>query len=60
MLGELFMDMTNQIIESPELLKELDKSIDDIENGRVTAHEETMKILTQRYNEFVSENSRNR
>lgn len=60
MLGELIMDMTNPIIESPELLKELDKSIDDIENGRVTAHEETMKILTQRYNEFVSENSRNR
>ena len=55
MLGELIMDMTNPIIESPELLKELDKSIDDIENGRVTAHGETMKILTQRYNKFVSE-----
>ena len=54
------MDITNMAIESPEFLKELDKSIDDIENGRVTAHEETMKILTQRYNEFVSENSRNR
>lgn len=27
------------------LLKELDKGIDDMENGRTTPHEETMKIL---------------
>ena len=57
MLGGLAMDMTTPITETPDLLKELDKGIDDMENGRVTAHEDTMKILTQRYNDYVSRNS---
>ena len=39
------------------LLKELDKGIDDMENGRTTPHEETMKILRQRYNEYVLQDS---
>ncbi len=26
---------------------------DDMENGRVTSHEDTMKILMQRYNDYV-------
>ena len=57
MLGELVMDMTTPIIETPDLLKELDKGIDDMENGRVTAHEDTIKTLMQRYNDYVSQNS---
>lgn len=50
------MDATLPAVEKPELLEQLDKGIDDMENGRVTPHEETMKILTQRYNDYVSQN----
>ncbi len=57
MLGELAMDVTMPVVETPELLEELDKGIDDMENGRVTSHEETMKTLIQRYNDYVSQNS---
>lgn len=53
MLGELTMDA---VIETPELLGELDKGIDDMENNRVTAHEDTMKILMQRYEDYVLQN----
>lgn len=54
MIGGLAMDITTldktiPVTETPELLTELDKGIDDMENGRVTPHEETMKILLQRY-----------
>ena len=56
MLGGLAMDVTMPIVETPKLLEELDKGIDDMENGRVTPHEETMKILMQRYNDYVSQN----
>ncbi len=42
--------------ETPELLNELDKGIDDMENGRITPHKETMKVLLRRYNDFVSQN----
>lgn len=58
MLGGLAMDtVIMPVIEMPELLEELDKGIDDMENGRVTSHEDTMKILLQRYNDYVSQNS---
>ena len=44
MLGGLAMDaITMPVIETPELLEELDKGIDDMESGRVTPHEDTMK-----------------
>ncbi len=57
MLGGLAMDTTMPVVETPELLDALDKGIDDMENGRVTSHEETMKTLIQRYNDYVSQNS---
>ena len=56
MLGGLAMDVTMPVAEAPELLEKLDKGIDDMENGNVTPHEETMKILMQRYNDYVSQN----
>ena len=56
MLGELAMDVTMPVVETTELLEELDKGIDDMENGRVTPHEDTMKILMQRYDDYVSQN----
>ena len=56
MLGGLAMDVTMPVVEIPELLEELDKGIDDMENGCVIPHEETMKSLVQRYNDYVSQN----
>ena len=56
MLGGLAMDVTMPIVETPDLLEELDKGIDDMENGRITTHEETMKVLMQQYNDYVSQN----
>ena len=56
MIGGLAMDVTTPVVESSDLLDELDKGIDDMENGRVTPHEDTMKILMQRYNDYVSNN----
>ena len=53
MLGGIAMDATVSIIDETELLKELDKGIDDMEQGRVTPHEESMKVLIQRYNDYV-------
>lgn len=46
-----------EMTETPELLKKLDKGIEDMENGRVNPHEDTMKILIQQYNDYVSQNS---
>ena len=43
--------------EKPELLIELDKSIDDMENGRVTPHAEAMEMLKKKYEEYVDQNS---
>jgi hypothetical protein len=57
MIGELYMEVMIPINDTPDLLKELDKGINDMENGRVTAHEDTMKILMQRYEDHVSQNS---
>lgn len=51
--------MFNYIIdasETPELLKDLNKGIDNMENNCVTSHEDTMKILIQRYNDYVLQN----
>ena len=48
------MDYSNV---SSELLIELDMSIDDIENGRVTPHAEAMEILKRKYEEYVDQNS---
>ncbi len=45
--------MDTMPVETPELLEDLDKGIDDMENGRVTPHEETMNVLIQRYNDYV-------
>lgn len=47
-----YMKMNDQI-EDNELCKELDKGIADMEEGRVTPHDESMKILWQRYLEYV-------
>ena len=59
---KIALEMTRELneyehpdIETPELLKELDKGIDDMENGHLTSHEESMKILKERYNEDVGE-----
>ncbi len=49
--GVPFMDTTLSM--NKELCALLDKGIDDYENGRVTPHEESMKILMQRYKEYV-------
>ena len=57
MLGELIIDATTSIVETSNLLEELDKGIDDIENNRITSHEKTMEILMQQYNDYVSQNS---
>ena len=51
------MYITEFLYETSDILVELDKGIDDMENGRVTAHEDTMKILMQRYEDHVSQNS---
>lgn len=56
MLGGFAMNITIQDSELHELLKELDKGIDDIESNRVTPHEETMKLLMQQYSDYVSQN----
>lgn len=60
MLGGAAMDTSITPVidmpETPELLKELDKGIEDMENGRVTAHEDTMKLLMQQYDDYVSQN----
>ena len=39
--------------EEKDLLEKLDKGIDDLENGRIIAHEDAMKILKQRYDTYV-------
>lgn len=57
MLGGLAMDVTIPVVEMPELLEELDKGIADMESGCVTPHEDTMKILIQQYNDYISHNS---
>lgn len=61
MLGGFAMDTIVMPVietpEAPELLKKIDKGIEDMENGRVTPHEDTMKILMQQYNDYVSQNS---
>lgn len=42
--------------EMSELSKEINKGIDDVEKCRVTTHEVTMKILTQQYKDYISQN----
>lgn len=59
MVGGIAMDIAVPIIDKEQLLDELDKGINDMENGRVTPHEESMKILMQRYNDYVLQNSGN-
>ncbi len=57
MNGGLAMDIKIPIINETNLLDELDKSINDMEEGRVTSHEESMEILMQRYNAHVLQSS---
>ncbi len=45
------------VIEDSDLLKELDKGIDDMENDRLTPHEDSMQILIQRYDKHVLQDS---
>ena len=53
-LGGVYMDTTlGKIDEQEEFFKELDKGIDDMENGRVLPHEETMKIIGERLRVYV-------
>lgn len=57
MLGGFVMkDITSKAEEEKLLLEELDKGIDDMEEGRVKPHEETMKLLRQQYAEYVLQN----
>ncbi len=35
-------------------LNELDAAIDDVEGGRVTPHDESMRILKKKYDDYVS------
>lgn len=56
-LGGLTMDATMPVVETTELLEKLDKGIDDMENSRITPHEDTIKLLMQRYDDYVSQNS---
>ncbi|SDM83458.1 hypothetical protein [Lachnospira pectinoschiza] len=56
MSGGLDMDATMSVVETTELLEKLDKGIDDMENSRITPHEDTMKLLMQRYDDYVSQN----
>ena len=56
MLGGLAMDATMPVVETTKLLEELDKGIDDMENSRITPHEDTMKLLMQQYDDYVSQN----
>jgi len=48
-------DHTRGSVETQEtdILAEIDKGIDDMESGRVTPHEESMKIIRQRYDVYV-------
>ena len=48
-------DHTRGSVETQEtdVLAEIDKGIDDMESGRVTPHEESMKIIRQRYDVYV-------
>ena len=59
MLGGMIMDVTIPLVDATDLLNELDKGIDDLENGRVTSHEETMNLLVQRYSDYASQNTGN-
>lgn len=43
--------------EEKSLLKEIDKGIDDMESGKLTAHKDAMKDLFERYNEYVLHHS---
>ena len=52
-IGGVFMDNTIPVDDEILLLKELDKGMDDMENGRTTPHEESMKKRRQRYSEYV-------
>ena len=58
MTGGNAMD-TSTIHVDDELLRELDKGIDDYEAGRVTPHEEAMILLKQRLQEYVLQHSGN-
>ena len=61
MFGGMIME-TNSTMSTTDisnLLKELDKGIEDMESGRLTAHEESVKILMQRYNDHVLQDKRN-
>ncbi len=56
MSGGLAMDAIMPVVETTELLEKLDKGIDDMENSRITPNEDTMKLLMQRYDDYVSQN----
>lgn len=50
------MDYTKD--ERNELFRELDKGIDDMEAGRLTPHDETMRELKQHIKDYVLQNPR--
>ncbi|MDD3139139.1 MAG: hypothetical protein PHX08_09230 [Lachnospiraceae bacterium] len=41
-----------EVTTGSELLSELDKGIDDMEQGRTYSHEETMKIVREKLSEY--------
>lgn len=57
MKGKSIMENNIPSVDETELFDALDTGIDDMENGRVTPHEETMKIVIQRIEDYVLQNS---
>lgn len=50
---ETTIDKFSTDSDEKKLFEELDKGINDMEKGRITPHEETMRILKQRYEDHV-------
>ena len=60
MLEDVIMNTTTTITnDERELLKPLDKGIDDMEAGRLTPHDESMKILRQQLKDYVLQHQGN-
>ena len=57
-IPETYMDLAAKIkkalMDKKYIIDELDKGIDNMENGRVTPHEESMKVIQRQYNDYTS------
>ena len=45
------------IYDDASLFEKLDKGISDMETGRLTSHDEAMKIITERFENYVLQHS---